>query len=423
VTSPTRLSIDMPAHGANAPLVVLLQGPVGPFFKRFAERLRERGHRVLKVDFNIGDAWQSRRSSAFLFRDTSEQWQIWFRNFLTGHRPKCVVLFGDQRIYHRHAIAACKDHNVDVWCIEEGYIRPNYVTFERGGNSAASALATSWDDGKTRKLKLPTPIEGNGFRAMAKAAVPYYVVNALLRWHIDNYTHHRNRPLLTEGFFWLRNAYRKWRRRIENAHTVLELLERHNKKFFVAALQVYDDLSVTTHGRGWSNERLIEAAILSFAANAEHDDVLVIKCHPLDRGHCTYDVLVREMAEIAGVRDRVRLIDDGPLGLLLRHARGIVNINSTSGILGLRVGCPVFVLGNAIYRHPELSQFGDVRSLDAFWRNPIQPDAATVDRFLNRLIEDTQINGSLYQPEYFAMTIDAMIDRISATRPPRLRTY
>jgi capsule polysaccharide modification protein KpsS len=151
--------------------------------------------------------------SCFAIRQ--EQWQIWFRTFLAGHRPKCVVLFGDQRTYHHHAIAACKEFDVDVWCIEEGYIRPDYVTFERGGNSAASALATSWDDGKARDLKPPTPIMGNGFRAMAKATVPYYVVNTLLRRYVDNYTHHRVRPLLTEGFFWLRNAYRKWRRRIE----------------------------------------------------------------------------------------------------------------------------------------------------------------------------------------------------------------
>jgi capsular polysaccharide export protein len=412
-----RLSVEISTQGTDAPLVVLLQGPVGPFFKRFAERLRERGYRVLKVDFNIGDAWQSRGSGAFLFRDTEEQWQIWFRTFLAGHRPKCVVLFGDQRTYHHHAIAACKEFDVDVWCIEEGYIRPDYVTFERGGNSAASALATSWDDGKARDLKPPTPIMGNGFRAMAKATVPYYVVNTLLRRYVDNYTHHRVRPLLTEGFFWLRNAYRKWRRRTKNAYASLDLLEHHNNKFFVVALQVYDDLSVTTHGRGWSNEQLIDAAIRSFAANAAHDEILVIKCHPLDRGHWTYDGLVQEAAKISGIRDRVRLIDDGPLGLLLRHARGMVNINSTSGILGLRVGCPVFVLGDAIYRHPELSQFGDVRSLDAFWRQPVKPDPAIVDRFLNRLIEDTQINGSLYQPEYFAMTIDAMIDRLSATPP------
>jgi capsular polysaccharide export protein len=121
------------------------------------------------------------------------------------------------------------------------------------------------------------------------------------------------------------------------------------------------------------------------------------------------------------VRDRVRLIDDGPLGLLLRHARAWSISTARPGFWGLRVGCPVFVLGDAIYRHPELSQFGDVHNLDAFWRNPIKPDAATVNRFLNRLIEDTQINGSLYQSEYFAMTIDAMIDRLSATPPVRSR--
>lgn len=408
------LSTRLAGKGDNAPLIVLLQGPVGPFFKRFAKKLRARGYRVLKVDFNIGDAWQSRGSGAFLFRDTAERWKIWFAAFLRGNRPKCVVLFGDQRLYHRHAVSACRELDIDVWCIEEGYIRPHYVTFERGGNSASSALARAWDDGRDHRVQEPSPIDGSGFRAMATATVPYYVANSLLRRYVDNYTHHRSRPIITEAFFWARNAWRKWRRKLRNAHSSLDLLEHHNHKFFVVALQVYDDLNVVSHGRGWSNEMLIEESIRSFANHAEPDELLVIKCHPLDRGHWTYDGIVREMAEIAGVGDRVRLIDDGPLGLLLRHARGVVNINSTSGILGLRVGCPVFVLGEAIYKHPELAQSGDIAELDAFWRNPVTPDKTAVERFIARLIGETQVNGSLYQPEYFDMTIDAMIERIDS---------
>lgn len=145
-----------------------------------AERLRARGYRVLKVDFNIGDAWQSRGSGAFLFRDTPERWKNWFVAFLKGNRPKCVILFGDQRVYHRHAVAACRDLDIDVWCIEEGYIRPNYVTFERRGNNAASELAQVWDDGRERSVHQPTPIIGSGSRAMAMATVPYYVANSVL---------------------------------------------------------------------------------------------------------------------------------------------------------------------------------------------------------------------------------------------------
>ena len=35
--------------------VLLLQGPVGPFFTRWAEDLRQAGAQVFKVNFNAGD--------------------------------------------------------------------------------------------------------------------------------------------------------------------------------------------------------------------------------------------------------------------------------------------------------------------------------------------------------------------------------
>lgn len=404
----------------NAPLVILLQGPVGPFFSSLAKYLRHNGFRVLKINFNAGDALQARRPGTFMFRDSPERWRHWFHAFVAGQQPKYVILFGDQRIYHRIAVEVCRDLGVDVWCFEEGYLRPDYITFERGGNSAASELArpdalAPPDAGAPDD---PTPVRGNAFFVMARAAVLYYVVKSLGAFYLDNYVHHRSRPIASEAFFWARNFYRKWRRKLRNAHGVIDLLEHHHGKFFVVALQVYDDLNLVRHGRGWSNELLIEETIRSFAAHADPDDLLVIKCHPLDRGHGSYDAIVGELAAIAGIPDRVRLIDDAPLGVLIRQARGMVNINSTSGILGIRLGCPVFVLGDALYRHHGLAQFGEIDDLDRFWTAPSPPDADLAARFFDRMVRQTQINGSLYQKEYFPATFAAVLSRMTNARAP-----
>lgn len=401
-----------------APLVILLQGPVGPFFKYLGKGLRANGFRTLKINFNMGDVLYTHGSGTLLFRDTPERWKAWFTEFLRGNRPKCIILFGDQRIYHRHAIAACNDNKIDVWCMEEGYIRPDYVTFERGGNNAASATSLSQANIADEEIDraAEVPIKGSSFGVMGRAAAFYYISMSLGHFMVSNYVHHRNRGLLTEIFFWLRNLYRKWRRVISNAHAALNLLEHHDAKFFIVALQVHDDMNLVSHGNGWSMEMLIEATIRSFALHAAADELLLIKCHPLDRGHWTYDTIVSEMATLANVSDRVRLIDDSPLGLLLRHARGMVIVNSTSGILALRIGCPVFVLGEALYRRQGLVQFGDQAALDQFWVNPTVPDPATSRRFLSEMKLTTQVNGSLYQKEYFGITIKAMIKRISAGR-------
>lgn len=403
-------------QSTSGPLVVLLQGPVGPFFHHLAGALRKRGWRVLKINFSIGDVLYARGPGTLLFRDGPEQWKAWFRTFLNGNKPSAVVLFGDQRLYHRHAVDACKDYGIDVWCMEEGYIRPNYITFELGGNNGASSSVAASEFALSSQMPATSvqTIQGNSFGPMARAATAYFIAKNVCSFFVPDYVHHRHRSLATEAFFWNRNAWRKWSRRMTNASSVLELLEHHDRKYFCVALQVHDDLNLIRHGNGWSMEILIEAAIRSFSQNARDDELLVIKCHPLDRGHWTYDHLVAEISALANVSGRVRLIDDGPLGLLLRHARGLVVVNSTAGILALRIGCPLFVLGEAVFKHETLVQSGGVDELNQFWHNPVAVAAATRDSFLSLLIARTQVNGDLYQRNYVAMTVAAMIEKMDA---------
>jgi len=42
--------------------VLLLQGPIGPFFSRFGDDLAARGFAVTKINFNGGDRFFYRRS-------------------------------------------------------------------------------------------------------------------------------------------------------------------------------------------------------------------------------------------------------------------------------------------------------------------------------------------------------------------------
>ena len=408
--------IALAQNNTQAPLIVLLQGPVGPFFSSLAKYLRGCGYRVININFNLGDALQTRGFGTFLFRGSPERWGDWFRAFLIDLQPMCVILFGDQRIYHMIAVKACNEFKVDVWCVEEGYLRPDYITFERGGNNAASLLARikTFEPVRMSETSSIIPIRGNSFRAMALRAVPYYIVNSLNRLYVKKYLHHRTRPLSGEALFWARNFFRKWTRKLRNAKGVIDLLEHHHEKYFIVALQVYDDLNLIRHGRGWSNQMMIKTTILSFATNASPDDLLVIKCHPFDRGHWSYDKIIDEVATLAGIRDRIRVIDDAPLGVLLRQSRGLVNINSTSGILAIRLGCPVFVLGDALYRQAGLAQFGEITDLDRFWRNPALPDPEIASRFFNYMIQETQINGSLYQKEYYSHTFNNISSRIAS---------
>src|SRR3546814_15015681 len=52
-----------------------------------------------------------------------------------------VILFGSGRPIHRVACKAAKAIGVRILSLEEGYIRPGYVTVEPDGNNADSPLA------------------------------------------------------------------------------------------------------------------------------------------------------------------------------------------------------------------------------------------------------------------------------------------
>jgi capsular polysaccharide export protein len=65
------------------------------------------------------------------------------REFLESRGIDSIMLFGDTRTYHRHAIELCQELGIKAFVFEEGYVRPDYVTMEQGGVNANSTLPKS----------------------------------------------------------------------------------------------------------------------------------------------------------------------------------------------------------------------------------------------------------------------------------------
>ena len=119
--------------------VLLLQGPVGPFFARLAQDLERVGARVFKVNFNAGD-WLFYRRGAMNYRGTMSDWPEWLEERLRTLKIDVVIMFGDCRPIHREAHALADRLGLEVWVFEEGYIRPDYVTLERFGVNGNSRM-------------------------------------------------------------------------------------------------------------------------------------------------------------------------------------------------------------------------------------------------------------------------------------------
>ena len=120
---------------------LFLQGPHGPFFHKLAKMLRRSGATVWRVGFNAGDrVFWPHRQSYIPFTDPQEAWPARCDSILADKGITDIVLYGDVRAIHATAIARAREKGLTVHVFEEGYLRPYWVTYERGGSNGHSRL-------------------------------------------------------------------------------------------------------------------------------------------------------------------------------------------------------------------------------------------------------------------------------------------
>ena len=188
--------------------VLLLQGPVGGFFSYLARDLTDRGHTVARFSFNGGDLAFSRHFRPINYTGGQKGWRAWLRNFCSNWGPEVILLFGDQRPIHRIAMQVARERGIEVYAFEEGYIRPSYVTFEKGGNNARSPLLRNGMKFEDIEEQPDPPELSSQFSAMARRAIPYYIAKAGGAFLYPGYLHHRRRTLVSEAFLWTRSWIR-----------------------------------------------------------------------------------------------------------------------------------------------------------------------------------------------------------------------
>src|SRR4051812_40650495 len=122
------------------PNTLLLQGPVGPLFRGLARELRQRGDRVWHLTFNGGDEFFADRAARVRYTRGADEWPFYLASIIRSQRIDRVFLFGDCRPLHRVALLVCAQLGVPVYVVEEGYLRPFYLTIEPGGVNGNSQL-------------------------------------------------------------------------------------------------------------------------------------------------------------------------------------------------------------------------------------------------------------------------------------------
>lgn len=199
-------------HAFTNKQVLLLQGPVGPFFRRFAADIERVGASVHKVNFNAGDAFFYPNGS--VFKQTRAHLGPYLLELVEASQIDTVVMFGDCRPIHMVAKETLKNHNIQIFVFEEGYLRPNHITLESHGVNGYSRLSKDIADylvtHREQDTNVPKVVEvGKTYWHAVLWAILYYIAAHIGRWQFPRYEHHR--PLsIFEGLYWIRGTWRKW---------------------------------------------------------------------------------------------------------------------------------------------------------------------------------------------------------------------
>lgn len=377
--------------------ILLLQGPMGSYFTELAKWLKTHQKQYYKVNFNGGDWFFSRGLDNVHYRGKLADFDEWLIAQIKAKNIDAMVCFGDCRFYHRIAKRVSEELQIDFFVFEEGYVRPNYITFEQNGVNDFSHFKSFYmqSDQTIPDIPLtdhPKNVDAS-FNRLIGSAILFYLMWVLCWVLYPHYRHHRMIRPSVEVYYWLRAGMRKLINKQVDSHKFLNLIQHQTDRYFIVALQVHNDSQVQVHSDYVDVRDFIHEVIVSFAHHAPASQHIVFKHHPMDRGYRHYGALLRELAHEYALEGRVHYVCDVHLPTLMKHSLGVVTINSTTGIQALHHGKPVIALGRAIYNLPKLTFQG---GLDQFWKNPGRVNRLHYRRFRYALVHYSQLNGAYY---------------------------
>ena len=377
---------------------LFLQGPHGPWFHRLGQLLRSAGAQVWRVGFNLGDRIFWPGPGYVAFDAPQADWPATCTALMDRHAITDLVLYGDTRPVHAQAVAIARERGITVHVFEEGYLRPYWVTYERGGaNGHSRVMDLTVADMQAAlarvDLDLPdTPATWGDMRQHIVWGALYHGCVALGFRAYRNFRPHRALTVGQEFVVYLKRLilmpFHRLERRLATAR-----IRRGGFPYHLAILQLEHDASFRDHSPFSSMTEFLALVIDGFAKGAPRHHHLVFKAHPLEDGRVPLLPEIRRLAAVRGVAERVHFVRGGKLAQLLNDARSAVTVNSTAGQQALWRGLPLRSFGIAVYAKPE---FVSAQPLEAFFTAPQRPDTQAYRDYRHFLLETSQVVGGFY---------------------------
>ncbi len=394
--------------------VLFLQGPLSPLFRLIGEHLRSEGMSVFRINFCAGDWLHWHGTGCSSFKGTPSDWPEFIENYLSRHGITDLVLHGDQRIYHRAAVAKAREKGIHVAVTELGALRPGWMTLERNGLSTLSHFPDDPDairgiSDSAGPVDL-SPMFPSSFWLQTAPDVVYNLLNVFLAPLYPAYERHTIYPPIPE---YARGAVRLVgeKARTTRAERDIRHLQAAGTRYFVLPLQLEGDYQLRRHSPYDSFAQVLESVFGSLAEAAPAETHIVLKSHPLDVGFENWAAVVEQLTAKYGLGGRVHYLDGGGLAAPFSEAAGVVTLNSTAGLEALQAGLPVKALVPAHYDIEGLTHQGD---LAGFWHAPHQPDADLLNAYVNALALTTQVRGSIHNSDGVRVAARNIAARVAA---------
>lgn len=411
---------------------LFLQGPCGPFFRKLGKALAQKGHSVLRINFNGGDVLQWPGSLTRNFQGLPQDWPDYVRSLQEEHGFTDLCLFGDSKPYHHKALSILREYGVRVHVFEEGYFRPRWITLEREGVNANSQMPQDPEfflraGSQIKRLSESLDV-GKTPRHFFRHYFHYFLATGCLSGKFPQYKRAAVYPdslRLYPAFSEVVGDSLRWGFRLLGSKRMHTQADQHIDRlidkeipYFLVPLQLSIDSQIACHSNFSSMPEFITHVIQNFARHAPSDTTLVLKNHPLDPVVRANRMVAELEASKQEIVDRVVFLDGGNLPRILHHSSGAVLINSTTGLSAVHHGVPCITLGKAIYDMDGMTHQG---SLESFWHDPASPDNHLYKAFRKVVMRETQINGSFYTPKGLRLAVQGALERLEAA--PVIRSF
>lgn len=375
---------------------LFLQGMPCSFFSELASGLKSDGAKVSRINLCFADWYFWTIPGASNYRGSLKDWPRFIDLFITSRKVTDLVLLGEQRKYHKDAIAVARERGIRVTVTDFGYLRPDWLTLEQNGMSGNSLFPKDPMVIKQQAEGLSFPDFRRKYQdsdlAMGIGDIVSMYGNLLFWFLYPRYERSdaRPHPCFYSAGGLVRSLTKRNRQRIANAQFLS--IRTSGSPYYVYPLQLEHDFQLIAYSSFRDQSEAIEKVIASFSTTPV-PSVLIIKSHPWDPGLTSWRKVIRRVARKYHCTERIHYLDGGDLDDMMRYSMGVITVNSTSGIRALQLGKPVKVLGQAIYDVVGLTHQGEI---DDFWQGSVPPDTTLFDSFIKVLAHKYQVRGTFF---------------------------